>query len=463
MGEAKLKGRDSTQSETSIQTGARRIVQSCLGLKPSQQLVIFVDETTVEPGVAIAETAESLGVWQTVILVPTAIQRRIPGGGDLSFAAQRAAREARAILTCVNALPECLPFRERILETHWTAHTKIGHMPGASLQVLKLADVDLEQLAADCQCVEAAMARGKRLELISYAANGTPHHLTADIGGWERLPVASDGIISDGAWGNVPSGETYIAPMEGTGEGSIVINGSIPGLVIELDQEMVLRFEWGRLARIEPADGLAARWLHETQISKAQATGDLQWSSLAEIGVGINPAVESLTGNMLFDEKAAGTAHIALGSNTFMGGMIDASIHCDMVTREPTIRIDDKLVLERGRLAYVESEWHEHYSQVSLQGSPLREAIRVARSGVQANRAADGRLQRVLRPEPGRLSACFVGGPETARMAQTLYAMLPDEGGGVSLDELARRAHMDAQVARRVLHVLWQYDLVKAW
>jgi hypothetical protein len=143
--------------------------------------------------------------------------------------------------------------------------------------------------------------------------------------------------------------------------------------------------------------------------------------------------------------------------------MVDATIHCDMVTREPTIRIDDKVIVERGRLAYIESEWHEHYSQVSLRESPLREASRVARSGVQADRSADGRLQRMLRPEPGRLSTCFVGGAETARMAHTLYVMLPDEGDGMSLEELARRAHMDAQVARRVLHVLWQYDLIKAW
>ena len=55
----------------------------------------------------------------------------------------------------------------------------------------------------------------------------------ADIGGWDRLPVASDGIIRDGAWGNVPSGETYIAPMEGTAEGQVLINGSIPGLVLD--------------------------------------------------------------------------------------------------------------------------------------------------------------------------------------------------------------------------------------
>ena len=133
--------------------------------------------------------------------------------------AQKAAQDARAILTCVNADPECLPFRQRILETHWTAHTRIGHMPGATSEVLKLADVDFEQLVHSCWCVEIALARGRTLEFISYDCEGAAHSLTADIGGWERLPVASDGVISDGAWGNVPSGETYIAPIEGTAAG----------------------------------------------------------------------------------------------------------------------------------------------------------------------------------------------------------------------------------------------------
>ena len=447
--------------EPSFRSGARQIVQHCLDLEPNQQFVIFADETTVEPAVAIAEAAEALGVLHTVILVPVSTQRRIPRERDLSFLTQEAAREARAILTCVNASPECLPFRQRILEAHWTARTRIGHMPGATLEILEMANADLEQLVFDCGCLEIAMARGKKLDLTSYAADGSAHTLSADIGGWERLPVASDGVIRDGAWGNVPSGETYIAPMEGTGEGSIIINGSIPGLVIEPDTELVLHFQWGRLVQIEPGDSPAARWLHETQISRAQAVGDLNWSNLAEIGVGMNPTVEHLTGNMLFDEKAAETAHIALGTNTFMGGLVNASIHCDMVTRKPTIYIDDKLLVERGQLAYSRSDWHLHYSQVDLEESPCHAAASVARSGVQATRTADGQLQRALRPEPGRVSACSVGNPETAKLADTLYSQLPDSGDALPVKTLAAQADLDLEVACRVLHVLWQYDLIR--
>jgi hypothetical protein len=448
-------------TESSIHAGAEQIVRHCLGLERDQHLVVFVDETTVEPGLAIAETAESLGVPPTVILVSTSIQRRIPMHSDLSLLAQGAAREARAILTCVNSTPECLPFRQRILETQWTARTRIGHMPGASIEALDLANVDFQRLVVDCRCMEIAMARGRTLELVSYAAGGTAHRLAVGIGGWDRLPVASDGVISDGAWGNVPSGETYIAPMEGSAEGSVVINGSIPGLVIQPDMETVLHFERGRLARLEPADGLAARWLDETQLDRARAAGDPNWSSLAEIGVGMNPAVDHLTGNMLFDEKAAGTAHVALGSNTFMGGVVNASIHCDMVTRRPTILIDGKVVMDRGSLRFVESEWHEHYAHVVLEDSPLRTAGQVARSGIQAGQAADGRLQRILRPEPGRVSACLVGDGETGQLACTLYALLPGDGDWLSVEGLAARAAMEPDPVRRLLHILWRYDLVK--
>jgi leucyl aminopeptidase (aminopeptidase T) len=441
-------------------TGACQIVKRCLGLEPGQQLVILSDETTVEVAVAIAEAAESLHVPHTALLVPASVQRRIPLQSDLSLLAQGAVRDARAILVCANSAPECLPFREWFLETHWTARTRIGHMPGASLEVLKLAEVDCDKLVRDCHDLEVALARGSTLELLTQAGGGQWHRLEADIGGWQRLPVASDGIISDGAWGNVPSGETFIAPLEGTATGSVVVNGSVPGLVVGPGQEIVLHFQHGRLARMEPEESPVARHLTATQIRHAKSVGDLDWANLAEVGIGLNPAVERLTGNMLLDEKAAGTGHIALGSSFFLGGTVQASIHCDLVIQRPGLLVDGKTVVEGGRLVYSEADWHEHYKHVSPASSPWFGAGQVARSGIQAATSADGRLQRLLRSQPGRISTCFVGEPKTALLAQTLYEYLPVGGEWVAIDRLASRAGLSAGIARRVLHVMADYDLV---
>lgn len=448
-------------TDPSVLAGARQIVRQCLGLEPYQQLVIIVDETATGPAVAIAEAAESLGISQTSLLVPVSIQQGIPHRRDLSLLARGVAREARAILTCVNSLPECLPFRRSILETHWSARTRIGHMPGASLAVLTLADVDFEQLVYDCWAMEVAMARGRTLELVTEEADGTRHSLQVDLGGWERLPVASDGVICDGAWGNVPSGETYIAPIEGRGGGTVVIDGSVPGLVVEPGSEVLLLFERGRLRAIEPEDSPVARWIWDTQLLPAQARGDLNWSNLAEVGIGMNPAVQNLSGNMLLDEKAAGTAHVALGSNTFMGGIVQASIHCDMVCRRPTITIDGKTVMERGQLSLIESDWQEHHARIELEDSPLSSAAQIALSGIQAVGSADGRLQRVLRSGPGRVSNCYVGDHETSQLANVLYHSLPQEGDWMPVEELVARVSLEIGLVRRVLHALWSYDLLR--
>ncbi len=151
------------ESDSSQLSGARQIVQRCLGL-------------TSDLASIIAEAAEQLAIESTIIFVPVSLQRRIPGEHQLSLLARGAAKEARAILNCVTSTAECSPFRKFILENQWSARTKVGHMLGGNRKVLELANVNFNRLTADCHA---------------------EHILTADIG----------------VWGNVPSGETYIGSI----------------------------------------------------------------------------------------------------------------------------------------------------------------------------------------------------------------------------------------------------------
>lgn len=447
------------RNEAALQ-GARQIISHCLGLVSQQELVVFLDETTLAAATLIITAASDLRVPVTPIFIPTAMQRRIPATTALSLPISFALRDARAIITCVSAEPDCLPFREHILESQRGARTRIGHMPGATPAVLTMANVDFPRLVADCARLEHVMLRGRQLELLSYSAVGEEHRLSAAIGGWGQLAIASDGVIRDGAWGNVPSGETYIPPVEGTAEGSVVINGSIPGMVIAPGEEIVLRFAAGRLVAVEPETHPAARWLRKTQFDVAAAQGDENWDNLAEIGIGANPAVTQLTGTMLFDEKSAGTVHIALGSNTQMGGRVASSIHCDMVITGPTVQIDGKPVIRRGAICIADEDWFEDFSQVPLAASPLRELSELARTGVDAE-VREGFLRRVFLSETGRVLLCQVGNQETARLAATLYTQLPVNSYSIPLGRLIARAHLPRDTARRVLHIMQAYGLVQ--
>jgi len=69
-------------------------------------------------------------------MTPVSFQRRHPPPGRPEFAGTGSGHQGARILICVAALPDGLAFRDRVLETQWSARTRVGHMPGATLDIL---------------------------------------------------------------------------------------------------------------------------------------------------------------------------------------------------------------------------------------------------------------------------------------------------------------------------------------
>ena len=62
-------------------------------------------------------------------------------------------------------------------------------------------------------------------------------------------------------------------------------------------------------------------------------------SVIGELGIGLNPKAR-LTGNLLEDEKAGKTAHIAFGHNTDMpNGQNHSKTHLDFLFYNPTLQV----------------------------------------------------------------------------------------------------------------------------
>jgi aminopeptidase len=81
----------------------------------------------------------------------------------------------------------------------------------------------------------------------------------------------------------------------------------------------VLTFEDGKLVKwsAEGFPGLVS--FFDEQAKEAGKYGDRNWATFAELGIGLNPAIEQLSGNCLFEKKAVRTIHIAIGDNTVFG------------------------------------------------------------------------------------------------------------------------------------------------
>jgi leucyl aminopeptidase (aminopeptidase T) len=141
-----------------------------------------------------------------------------------------------------------------------------------------------------------------------------------------------------GDFGNLPAGEAFIAPVEGTAEGRAVVDGS---MVDRVRGAIEIIFEKGVAKKISgsPAPGLLE------MLRKAGPKA----MNLAEFGIGTNPKAR-LIGNVLEDEKVLGTCHIALGDNSTFGGKVKAGIHVDGIIKHPTIKLDGKIVMRDGKL-----------------------------------------------------------------------------------------------------------------
>ena len=55
-----------------------------------------------------------------------------------------------------------------------------------------------------------------------------------------------------------------------------------------------------------------------------------------------------ITGRILEDEKVMGTVHFAFGDNTTFGGRVSVESHLDGIVMEPTIEVDEKIIMNRG-------------------------------------------------------------------------------------------------------------------
>ena len=140
------------------------------------------------------------------------------------------------------------------------------------------------------------------------------------------------------AFGNLPSGEIFIAPLEGKTNGKIACDASVGGLG-RVDKNIEIIVKDGFIESIKGGN-VANRF---SKLLKHKL-----YRNVAELGIGTNPKAR-ITGEVLEDEKVMGTCHIAFGNNRHFGGKVDVPFHVDFVIRNPTIYADSILIMNNGK------------------------------------------------------------------------------------------------------------------
>lgn len=195
-------------------------------------------------------------------------------------------------------------------------------MPGIDEEMFLHGAINADYQRVEKETIEMAEELTKANEVMIETGDG--YRLKIPLG--EREGIASTGVFRHkAASGNLPSGEAFIAPIEGEASGEIEINGSIAGIGL-VREPTLLTIEEGRLVHATGEVG--------QQLLDLLGEGDGRY--LAELGIGTNYAAR-ITGNILEDEKAYQTIHVAFGSNASFGGKIQTDVHIDCVTKNPQI------------------------------------------------------------------------------------------------------------------------------
>jgi leucyl aminopeptidase (aminopeptidase T) len=210
---------------------------------------------------------------------------------------------------------------------------RIATMPGVTQEMLERAmSADYAVVKRRSEQVARVLTEGREVRVTS--PQGTD--LVLSIEGRESLADTGD-LSSAGAFGNLPAGEGFIAPVEGTATGRVVFDGAVP----RSGEPLVVTIEAGYATEL---GGDAGR-----RLAAEIGTHGREAFAVAELGIGTNDCAR-ITGAVLEDEKVLGTVHVAFGDNHTFGGIVRVSSHVDHVVLEPTLRVDGTVVVTGGRL-----------------------------------------------------------------------------------------------------------------
>lgn len=315
---------------TKLDTASTIAIKICMGAKKNESILVVTDELKREIGLSLYENAKRLGHNSLFVEM-----RSGKINGEEPPAAIADLMKKFDVVFCPTAKSL----------THTDARrsasklgSRIATFPGITKEIMiRGMNADYNSISKRSVKLAKILEKGNRIRVTAPA--GTD--ISFDIEGMK--PIASKGLFhKKGESGNLPTGETYLAPVEGTANGVFVVDGSMAGFGLLKNANL----------RIEVKDGFATKISGGPIAKKLIAMLDKVGKgarNIAEFGIGTNDSAK-LSGVLLEDEKVMGTIHLALGNNITMGGTFNVPIHLDGLVKKPTVWMDGKLLMKDGNL-----------------------------------------------------------------------------------------------------------------
>jgi leucyl aminopeptidase (aminopeptidase T) len=307
---------------------AQKAMIHVLNLNKEDIVLVVTDEHTKSEGEAFYTAAIEYGCKAHLYLLPENIRPLLEIPSELSALV----KGKTMIINAFKGLGEETPFRVKwIKQILVTKSIRVGHCPGItkSMMIEGPMNVDYTKMLDTAN------------KMINSFNNAKQVHITAPGGTDTILCIEDRGFSTDvqltdeSYFANLPCGEIWCGPVETMGDGIIVCDGSI-GDIGKVSKPLKIFIEKGKIIDIESDD--------QKLIEDIEKLINIDEGAkvIGELGIGLNPGAH-LSGNLLEDEKALQTAHIAFGNNEEMeGGQNRSKTHRDFLFYKPTMKVSYK-------------------------------------------------------------------------------------------------------------------------
>src|ERR671910_2474453 len=219
-----------------LEQAVEAVVRDCLGVRPGEAVLVICNPATRDLGEQLRAEAEGAGADAVLAVMAERSSHAAEPPGPLAAAMA----EADVVLAPTVQSLSHTASRKAASERG----VRIATLPGVTEDLLaRVMSADMEGLRRKGRALADALTGAAEARIT--CPNGSDLRL-----GLEGRTATSDAgeLTEPGAFGNLPCGEGFIAPVEGTGEGRLVVDGSIAGIGI-VEEPVSLTVEAGRRTR----------------------------------------------------------------------------------------------------------------------------------------------------------------------------------------------------------------------
>ncbi len=306
--------------------GAKVAIETCLNVKKGERVLILTDVSKAAIAESLFQAAQDVGADTILMKIPDITRDSQEPPAPVG----KLMKDMDVIVITTEMSMSHTGARRRASK----AGVRIATMPGITEHMLNEGGMtaDFKEILKTTRRMGRKLRKGNKMVIKTEL--GTDLHMNIKGRSW----VTEDtGICHKrGDFTNLPAGEMFISPLEGSANGVIMVDGSFNDPLLNP-------------VKVNVKDGYATRIVGAHDVVKELNKGGKTGRNIAKMGIGLNPKAK-IIGKILEDTKVLGTVNIGFGDNSMFGGRVKSSVHLVGLIKNPTVVIDNVIIMKDGEL-----------------------------------------------------------------------------------------------------------------